>query len=345
MELDGFYLGLIVIALFLIACTAYIYANRGKLKESLPFFFLLWNLLISTTIIFTFFVACESYFRFGVDRTDAFAISKVTMRWMNRHYEANNVGVRDNIDYNQDRSMDKRLTFVGDSFTAGHGIKNVENRFVNLIRTHLPTSEVHTICANGLESDDQLFLINKFRQDGYQFDKTLLIYNLNDIAYLSPERERIYDKLKNWSENQSFLLRESYFINLLWTRWVASTDAEISQYYAFVKSSYQSDAWKEHQKTLKNMIKSLHEIDSELMVVTFPFISDLSQNYDFLSVHKQLSTFWDQQNIPHLDMWHIFKGLDPKQLMVNKYDPHPNEEAHLLASKAIIDFLNKAKTN
>src|SRR5882762_9278915 len=102
-------------------------APTGWLRLSLG------NLLVFLSIIGQLFLAGEVYYRFIYDTTDALDSTKVSERWFRRYYHMNSGGCRDNLDYQARIQPGKRrITILGDSFTVGHGIKNVENRFANL---------------------------------------------------------------------------------------------------------------------------------------------------------------------------------------------------------------------
>src|ERR1043166_10236465 len=78
------------------------------------------------------FLGGEIYYRFIYDTTDSFNYTKVSRRWQARHYQKNAQTVRDNVNYQlRIPPVKRRITFIGDSFTAGHGVKNVEDRFAN----------------------------------------------------------------------------------------------------------------------------------------------------------------------------------------------------------------------
>jgi hypothetical protein len=109
-----------------------------------------WIKIIVFNVLFVLNVAAgtallgEVYFRVYFDSTDSFASSMVHQLWMNKNWRENSTGFRDDRNYQmRTRAGAKRAVIIGDSFTAGHGIANVQDRFGNLIRTRLPEHEVH----------------------------------------------------------------------------------------------------------------------------------------------------------------------------------------------------------
>jgi hypothetical protein len=74
----------------------------------------------------------EFYFAFVFDQSDSFSMTLVSQRWFARHVEPfrNSDGFRDAHDFPRQLPDDVRhLCFFGDSFTLGHGVRRLEDRF------------------------------------------------------------------------------------------------------------------------------------------------------------------------------------------------------------------------
>jgi lysophospholipase L1-like esterase len=274
-----------------------------------------------------------------VDTTDSFALNKFTKRWSKRYYRKNNFGVRDNVDYNYLIPPGKRrLTIIGDSFTAGHGIKKVDERFGNLLREQFPEIEIHILGINGFETIDELNRMSKILSEGYQLDIVLLGYCLNDITYLIPEAKEIYERMAEFDENLGFLARNSYFINTLAFRAMARKDSNVTNYYGFLKDKYQDQSWLQHKAVLLDLKKTVENSGGTLSVMTIPFLNNLNK-YDFDQAHSTLDSFWRDEQVSHMDLLPLLKNESGSNLVVNQYDAHPNEEAHQLMANALNPFV------
>ena len=183
-------------------------------------------------------------------------------------------------------------------------------------------------------------VISRCQEINYETDIVVLVYNLNDICWLSPETKTIYEKIFAFEQNLTYLERESYFINALSFRLKAWRDPNIGNYYDFVKSSYQGQAWEKQKRQLQEISQHLQEHDIEFLAVTFPFLHDLEQ-YSFANVHRQLSGFWRSEGVPYLDLLPLFRQHQSQPLVVNQFDAHPNELAHRLAAERIGEFLRR----
>ena len=112
------------------------------------------NILVLLFLLSLLVLIAKSYYRFLYDTTDSFGLTKTTKRWFKRYYQINKSGFRDNLPVYMIKPdpTKPRITFLGDSFTAGHGIKNVDDRFANQIRKMHPELEVHVFAKNGWDT-------------------------------------------------------------------------------------------------------------------------------------------------------------------------------------------------
>ncbi len=303
---------------------------------------LLGNLLVFLLLGSTAFLILEAWFRFVRDTTDSFNYSKTSQRWFERHYRMNNFGMRDNVRYEFAIAPGKRrVTVIGDSFTVGQGIKDVEDRFANILRRTAPDLEVHVLAVPGFETGDQIALLRQLTTNGYQLDVVLLAYCLNDISDLVPAWQETLARINAGLGRQGWLTRNSYFANAMHYRLKALRDPDIPDYFGVVKDAYAGPAWAAQMLRLQELKQLAERQGGRFAVVTFPFFHALGRHYPWHSVHEQLASFWHQHHVKHLDLHPVYHKLKPDDLMVNSLDAHPNELAHLMAADAILKFLDE----
>lgn len=298
------------------------------------------NLLLLGVLAALVFVAGELYYRFVYDEPDGFGVTLVEQAWMRRHYRLNRAGIRDSIDEYAQRPLPgrPRITFFGDSFTNGHGVEDVEERFANRIRARRPDWEVHVFAAGGLDTGHHLEQLQRFAEVGYGFDHLVLVNCLNDIADLVPEWEAIRERIWN-APDPGFWVRNSFFVNLVYYRWKARFDPALSDYFYFVREAYAGPIWEQQAGRLQRIRDVVHGAGGRLRAVTFPFVHALGPDYRFAVAHERLGARWRELGVPHLDLLRSFEALEASELVVSRHDPHPNERAHELASHAIEGFL------
>jgi hypothetical protein len=299
------------------------------------------NFLVLLFLLSLIFPIGEVYYRFFYDTTDAYGMTRVNQDWLKRYYHLNNVHLRDSVDYSAKiRPGTHRLTFIGDSFTAGHGVKNVEQRFVNRIRKSLGDWDVQCHAINGLDSLYQIRHIEKIIEAGYEFGLTVLVYVPNDIMQTLPPLEHPVEKVRA-AADPPWLAKHSYLLNTWYYRQFMAKHKATAEYYSFLPQHYQGRYWDFQQGVLGMMQNLIEENHGRLIVVTFPFLHELGPDSRFRGVHQKLNALWQQRNVPHLDLLPLFESHAAENLIVSRRDPHPNEHAHELAAKAIIDFIHE----
>jgi hypothetical protein len=303
------------------------------------------TILLGNTLVLLFLFSLlvlggEIYYRFFTDTTDSLLFTKVSQRWHLRYWHENKDGLRDNVDYSLALTPGKpRITFLGDSFTAAHGVKNIEDRFVNRIRQAHPEWEVHMLAKPGWDTDDEMDYLGASITNGYQLNEVVLVYCLNDVSDLMPERFENIKRIVDDLTHSGWLRSNSFLVNTLYHRIQVRRDPFMRNYYGFVKGAYRGALWETQKQRLKKLRDLVQEHGGHLAVVTFPFLQALGPGYEYQFAHYELDEFWRGLKVPQLDLLTVYQDLPPGKLVVNRFDAHPNEYAHALAAAAIDKFL------
>jgi hypothetical protein len=344
---DNVLLALFVMLPAILGRFLFLFFRKSKQHQKKP----RWSrLVVGNSLVFLF--ACslillsgETYFRFFNDTTDSFGLTKSTTRWFKRHFQYNSSGFRDSVTYTTTIAPGKRrVTLIGDSFTAGHGVPNVEDRFANVIRSESPGWEVHILAQCGWDTGHQIPNFLGTERDNYQTDLVVLVYCLNDITDIVPEWQKIVQRIYP-SSRPGFFFEHSYFLNTLYYRWKAVRDPDVSNYYQFVRDNYEGPIWEQQKQRLTYLRDTVHARGGQFLVVTFPFLHALGPDYEYQSIHQRLNKHWNELGVPHLDLQGVYKSSHPHEVTVNAHDAHPNEKAHAMAAKAIAVFLEKYLKN
>lgn len=298
------------------------------------------NALVLLFFLSSFFVAAEAYYRFFYDSTDSFSYARTSQDWFHRHYKVNAAGFRDDVEYRPAVAPGRyRISFVGDSFLAGHGVNRVEDRFPNLIRQAHPEWEIHVLAKPGYDTKDELTALDEQLQAGYQLNEVVLVYNLNDLSDLLPEWNRAARLVALDQDRRGWLRRNSYLADMIYDHWRAAHDPYLKNYFDFVIDGYRGPVWEQQKQQLTSFRDMVQSHGGHLVVVTFPFLHGLGPNYRFQPVHEQLKQFWGELNVPYLDLLPVYSNLPPSTIVVNRFDAHPNEHANALAAQAVERFL------
>lgn len=297
--------------------------------------------LVSLFILVTLaLLGGEFYYRFIYDTTDAMACTRVSQRWVERYAKLNDAGFRDDARYRASIAPGlRRISFLGDSFTAGHGIKRNADRFPDLIRAAHPEWEIHLLAKPGSDTGGEIKRLQELRVVNYRLDCVVLVYCLNDVADLFPEWTATIDRIYTDPKQRPWLTQHSYFLDLLYNRYRLAREPLTKDYYEFVREGYRDAVWEKQKERLTDLHAHVKADGGKLIVVTFPFLHKLGADYEYRSAHEKLNRFWSELGVPHLDLLPAFTNQSPEKLVVNRNDPHPNETAHRIAAGEIEAFL------
>jgi hypothetical protein len=343
--------GLSFVLFLLVPCACgvglLLFARRVKARPGPPGWgtLVLGNALVLLLLLSVSFVAGEAYFRFFYDTTDSLDCTRVCQRWANRYWWVNSWQCRDDIKYALQIQPGKhRVTFLCDSFTTGHGIKNLQDRFANRIRRAHPDWEIHLLARNGFDTGNEIVGLKEVLSRHYQLQDVVLVYCLNDVADMQPEYSKLMAQIGADIARAGWLRRNSYFADFVYCRYRAWRDPNLRGYYGFVREAYRGPLWERQKERLKYLRDLVQSRGGRLSVVTFPFLQDLGPAYPWQFVHDELGQLWHSLGVPHLDLLPTCEHLPPSRLTVNRFDAHPNEFANQLAAQQIDPFLFSLQT-
>lgn len=314
--------------------------GRLKLVHGL---FSLWMFLAAFTVV-------ELYFALIFDSTDSFNMTKVSQKWFEKYVKPEQKDLvfqsgeitryRDNREFPKALPPEKHhICFIGDSFTYGHGIPRVEDRFSNRVGALLDEDRPGKFVISNLADAGrdthwvEVVLQNLIKSD-YRVDTFVYVLCLNDIETFHPRHRTYYDDL--FSHGPSFpLIGESYFLSFAYFRTKLIFVPDVQNYYSFVKEYYEGDPWQRMRSKLDDIHRLCEQNEIDFRIMVFPFLHTLGPEYGFHQPHKQLAAYGEKAGIPLLDLEPVLAPHVEEGLTVNPFDAHPNERAHRLAAEAI----------
>ncbi len=311
------------------------------------------NLLLSVWLLLSLLTGVELYFALFFDGTDSFNMSNVSKVWFRRHVEPEQHALRlgsEGIKYRDDQvfprpvPQDRRhICFIGDSFTFGHGVADVSDRFTNRIRAKLETDFpgeylVTNLADSGTDLDWDEALVRKMADEQIRIDTLVYVFCPNDIEVYHPDFMKLMHELAD-VKPQFPLFRDTYFFNLLYYRIRLASVPGARDYYGFLADYYRGAPWQKMRAQLEVFAGFCKSRKIKLEVVIFPFLQNLDQASPFDQARKVVRTFCEEQNIPVLDLHSILSEHADENLTVSLFDAHPNARAHELAAQAILPFL------
>jgi hypothetical protein len=164
----------------------------------------------------------------------------------------NSFGYRD-VEHDANQFLNRQLIVVtGDSFVAGHGIRDINDRFSNILQKNLGDGfVVANVGMNGWETRDELQALSCFP---YRPKKVVLSYYINDILGAARRTGHGSPVRVEPPGNQllSYVIDHSYTFNFAYWRLYIFNNRDLGEkYWPFVQQAYSDpDIWEAHKGEL-----------------------------------------------------------------------------------------------
>lgn len=355
---DFWYLGLgyFLASSYLILLNHYL-KNRFSARIKL-----VWgNLFIFLLLLFNVFFVLEVYFRYIYDQTDSYQALLTSHRWFKRHvYDKGQltqpfalnkpVQFRDLRDLRQPKPAGvRRIAVVGDSIAYGYGIKNITDRYSNLLEISLRDDgfsvEVYNLSLPGADipQEEEFFELSSSEGD---IDLIIWGFYLNDILTDKPELiSEFKDRTLRYRQNPLFndLIGRSFAVNFFYVRSSLFWSHTLEDYLMSYLRLYEDDqTWGEAQQSIRQVINGLKQKKKPVAVVIFPLMNLIGPDYPGEVAHQRLNELFAREKVPAVDLLPVYNQYLPKELMVNRYDAHPNELGHRLAAEKLHQLLTES---
>jgi hypothetical protein len=287
--------------------------------------------------IFALFIFLEAIFMF-IPRSHSADCTLASSLWYAKYWKpVNSLGFRDNEPTNSKHV----ILFVGDSFTAGHGLKSVEERYSNLVGKELnKNNSKYTVVNIGKPGADTLgeyYLMKNFiYTTRIKPEKIVLQYCGNDIEYVAQENGVKFDGYKLPRYMNKFVLfigSGSYLINYIY--WLFPRDNFDAQYIAFLHHAYKNDdIFSKHKDELQLFVNYARENSIQLIVVAFPFLTALDMS-DALYVNN-IVHFFEANKITVINVSSLVRDIPDEERIINVNDGHASKTVNRIVAEEIL---------
>ena len=213
------------------------------------------------------YLAAECWFVGVHDQSDGYAQTLAGKRWFWRHWKPiNSLGYRDR---EHDFSGKSPLLVVGDSFVAGHGTRDIDDRMASVLQRNLGADwEVAIIAQNGWNPVQEIEALRAFPATPARI---LVSYYINDIesAAMAQGNPRPKLRLRYPPEQVRWLVEKSHFAN--WFYWRVVRGRFGTVYWDWLKDAYDDEATLEHHgQELQGFLDYAAETGAEIAFIVWP---------------------------------------------------------------------------
>lgn len=325
--------GIRIILIFLLVIEIFILIKHilenTKTSETLK------TISISGLILFVFLLILEIIFMF-MPRTHTFDHTHASRLWFKMYWKPINLyGYRD--DNIQQDSLKKTYFFVGDSFTAGFGIKNVKDRYSDLVSENRPDINVYNLGICAIDTEREFRYMEDFvHKSSVKPDKIFLQYYGNDIDIAAMNNlVSLKGFFTPYSDVPAFLnpvVRSSYFLNYFY--WIFPRNDSVN-YWDFLEEAYRSEkTLHAHYNDLTRFADFANDHSAELVIILFPFLQDLEGSKKLYM--EKIRIFFESKSIRVLDVSTLVKDLPLSKTLVNNNDAHASALVNRLVADEIL---------
>ena len=311
------------------------------------------NYLKNTILIFTscfiILILIESTFMFvsyPFGSGEAYAGKLFNYNYWN---PINKEGFRDK----EFKKNEKAILFLGDSYTAGWGIKKVENRFSEIAFKNLKGNKGNTFYNIGqygadskIEYENLKRMVNKYKPNSRYLVLQVLY---NDIDPYLPLPIKACEKLNQVTKSSAYELfvNGSYLVNLLSNFYPSTSNKNQNQKLAkkcsyeerlrigYNDSLYYNKMFRYHD----SIITFCKSKNIKPIVVYFPLMEDLNFDKNF-NIDTRFQSYFESKNIDFINVKNHISHLNRDQRQASKMDAHASEKVHEIAGKLIAKKIN-----
>ncbi|HEY3122010.1 MAG TPA: GDSL-type esterase/lipase family protein [Vicinamibacteria bacterium] len=265
-----------------------------------------------------------------IDRAWTVAPHAVELRY-------NSIQYRD-VEVPPRRASVRRVIVLGDSFTEGQGVKEVDT-YPRVLERLLNEAEPGRweVRNWGRRGADFPVLSGLFDEAlGYHPDVVVYGMVLNDA-----ERPQEFDARHDFLKNPIVPRRRPWEFRSRLVGFVAGRvetwklDREGKRCYHELYGEPNREGWTRTQRQIVDMSRRMRERGGEFLLAAWPLMAGLEDDYPFASVHETIRHFCLESGVAHHDLLPALKGRPSESLWVHPLDHHPNDEAHRRAAESL----------
>lgn len=312
----------LIIATFLISAflllTIYLFRHRWTHQTRTR---RIWqNVSLSLFSTLYLFLVLEVVFASVFVQSDGYGFTLASKRWFQKYWNPiNSLGYRDK----EHVWRENKLFVIGDSFVAGHGIKNIDKRLSGILSKTLGDAwTVAVLAQNGWDSRKQYEALITHPQKP---DKIIVSYYINDIEGAATAHDLHRPQLV---EGPGKILRPfvKYSFVLNWVYWRLYRGKLGDDYWLYLRQAYNDqEIWQTHKKELSVFIDFSAKTGSGIIFLVWPNLRDISGSAVYTS---KVTAYLSEKGVSFIDLGQSLQAKTQQELVVNNMDGHPNEQTH-----------------
>ncbi|MFN4146111.1 MAG: SGNH/GDSL hydrolase family protein [Runella sp.] len=267
-------------------------------------------------------------------------LSKASQIWFARYWKPiNQYGYRDFAKSNIEKKT--KVLVLGDSFTAGHGLENTEERFSDQLEQKLG-SDTHAVFNLGVSGSDTRDEFRRLEQFPVKPNVLILQYFPNDIAQAAQDAGLTLAEFKPYDDIKipglGSLVMRYYLPNYIYWQFPHVPPASITD---FVQRSYSDTTiLNPHLRDLQKIVDYARQHNAKMYVLMIPFLQNIDKSDDYT---KPVEQFFMNQQVPVVRLSDYLSAIPPKERIVGKNDGHASAKVNALIAERLYEKMKAAQ--
>lgn len=287
------------------------------------------GLLVTWFTLLLVFGAGEFFFRYMFAETEN-VFTWASLNWMARYIHNNSLGYRDREWTPADYEGKQTILVTGDSFTAGWGINNPDDRYTGQLQRDLGDDyAVINLGIYGTATTEQLESLKEYPLKDP--DVVIMQYFINDIDYAGLQLGLLPTPkpLPAWAADSALL--DFLYVRVL-SRYLDPSFNE--DWWEWNYAAYDNvGIWSVHEAELQAYIDYVESINARLIVVIFPNMLDPVRSIPY--VDRVAQVFEARGHNDVLKLFDQAAAWTLEDRTVSPRDSHPSVAFHRMVGDLI----------
>ena len=230
----------------------------------------------------------------------------------------------------KERSVDRRILFLGGSITLGWGVAEENTISVQVEKLLAAKGENVEVLNGGIGNYNAQRYVGRFFSELEDLKPTDIVvqYFLRDAEFLDPGRD-------------DFILRNSELAVTIWIAanrliGMASGENLLDHYRAVYNET--EPGYQTMVQSLDKLARYAKENKVRLYMAMTPDVHNL-KDYQFGFIHERMKRLALELGYQFVDLLPAFRGLTPDEVWAMPGDPHPNALGHRLMAETVAPVL------
>ncbi|MGB5217228.1 MAG: SGNH/GDSL hydrolase family protein [Smithella sp.] len=291
--------------------------------------------------LFVIFILLEAIFMF-IPRSHSADYTLASKLWYAKYWKPiNSLGFRDQEPDNKHPV----ILFVGDSFTAGHGLKSVRERFSNIVGEELNKKpQKYTIVNIGRPNLDSRgeyeTMMNFLYLTRLKPAKIILQYCGNDVEGVASRNGLIFDGFRPPEDMHKITVligAGSYVFNYLY--FLFPREYLGMSYINYLTGAYKNDkVLAKHKEDLMLFVDYARKNSVQLVVVVFPFLADIPMSQSLYV--NDIAAFFKAHQVSVINVAELAEKMPVEDRVVNQNDTHASAKLNKMIAREILNGLD-----